>query len=60
MRSDVRPGGTLPGYARPDHTNTVRTLSDLQGEDSLILIACAGQTVHVEAGRMPCHPERKG
>ena len=33
MRSDIKPGGTLPDYALPDHTNTVRKLSELQGED---------------------------
>ena len=28
MRSDIRPGGTFPDYALPDHTNTVRKLSE--------------------------------
>ena len=30
MRSDIRPGGMFPDYSLPDHTNTVRKLSELQ------------------------------
>lgn len=37
MRSDIRPGGTFPYYALPDHANTVRRLSELQSDDPLIL-----------------------
>src|SRR5256714_15163798 len=37
MRSDITPGGTFPDYALPDHTDTVRTLGDLQGRDPMIL-----------------------
>ncbi len=37
MRSDIIPGGVFPDYALPDHTGTVRTLSELQGRDPLIL-----------------------
>ena len=36
MRSDITPGGTFPDYALPDHTSTVRTLSELQGRDPLL------------------------
>ena len=42
MRSDIRPGGTFPDYALPDHTNTVRKLSELQGDDPLILTLARG------------------
>jgi peroxiredoxin len=42
MRSDIRPGGTFPDHALPDHTNTVRTLSELQGEDPLVLTRARG------------------
>ena len=42
MRSDIRPGGILPDYALPDHTGTVRTLSELQGRDPLILTLARG------------------
>jgi hypothetical protein len=31
MRPDIRPGGTLPDYALPDRTGTVRTLSEPPG-----------------------------
>ena len=42
MRSDIRPGGTFPDYALPDHTNTVRKLSELQGDDPMILTLARG------------------
>ena len=42
MRSDIRPGGIFPDYALPDHTGTVRTLSELQGRDPLILTLARG------------------
>lgn len=29
MRSDIVPGGTFPDYELPDHTGTVRKLSEL-------------------------------
>ena len=30
MRSDIRPGGVFPDYSLPDHTGTVRKLSELR------------------------------
>jgi peroxiredoxin len=42
MRSDVAPGGRFPDYALPDHTGTVRALSELQGRDPLILTLSRG------------------
>ncbi len=42
MRPDIRPGGTFPDYALPDHTGTVRRLSELQGRDPLILTLARG------------------
>ena len=36
------PGGTFPDYALPDHTDTVRKLSELQGDDPLILTLARG------------------
>ena len=42
MRSDIRPGGTFPDYALPDHTDTVRKLSELQGDDPLVLTLARG------------------
>jgi peroxiredoxin len=42
MRSDIVPGGVFPDYELPDHTNTKRRLSELQGEDPLILTLAGG------------------
>ncbi|MEU8792648.1 redoxin domain-containing protein [Streptomyces sp. NPDC048643] len=42
MRSDIVPGGTFPDFALPDHTGTVRTLSEIQGGDPLILTLARG------------------
>ena len=42
MRSDIVPGGVFPDYALPDHTETVRTLSELQGPDPLVLTLARG------------------
>ena len=37
MRSDIAPGAIFPDYELPDHTGTLRKLSELQGDDPLIL-----------------------
>ena len=42
MRSDIVPGGVFPDYALPDHTGTVHTLSELQGDDPLVLTLARG------------------
>jgi peroxiredoxin len=42
MRADIVPGGVFPDYALPDHTNTVRSLSELQGRDPMILTLARG------------------
>jgi peroxiredoxin len=42
MRSDIIPGGTFPDYALTDHGGTVRTLSELQGDELLILTLARG------------------
>ena len=31
MRTDIVPGGTFPNYGLPDHTGTVRKLSETPG-----------------------------
>jgi hypothetical protein len=49
VRSDIVPGGTFPDYALPDHTGTVRTLSELQGRDPMIphtLVLKPGLVIH--------------
>jgi len=42
MRSDITPGATFPDYELPDHTDTLRKLSDLQGDEPLILTLARG------------------
>jgi peroxiredoxin len=42
MRSDIVPGGVFPDYSLPDHTDTVRRLSELQGTDPMILTLARG------------------
>jgi peroxiredoxin len=42
MRSDIVPGGIFPDYQLTDHTKTRRRLSDLQGNDPLVLILSRG------------------
>ena len=42
MRSDIVPGGVFPDYALPDHTGTVRTLSEIQGGDPMVLTLARG------------------
>src|SRR5258705_13811471 len=42
MRSDIAPGGSFPDYELPDHTRTRRRLSELQGDDPLILTLARG------------------
>src|SRR6195952_279409 len=42
MRADIKPGGVFPDYALPDHTGTVRSLSELQGDDPMILTLARG------------------
>ena len=42
MRSDIAPGGRFPDYELPDHTDVSRKLSELQGDDPLILTLARG------------------
>ena len=42
MRSDIVPGNTFPDYQLPDHTGSLRKLSELQGDDPLILTLARG------------------
>jgi hypothetical protein len=42
MRSDIKPGGTFPDYELPDHSSIRRKLSELQGDDPLILTLARG------------------
>jgi peroxiredoxin len=42
VRSDIVPGATFPDYALPDHMENVRSLSELQGDDPMILTLARG------------------
>jgi peroxiredoxin len=42
VRSDIAPGGTFPDHALPDHTGTVRSLGELQGDDPMVLTLARG------------------
>src|ERR1700747_1258677 len=42
MRSDIVPGAHFPDYELTDHTRTQRRLSELQGNDPMILILSRG------------------
>lgn len=42
MRAEIAPGGTFPDYELTDHTKTLRSLSELQGDDPLILVLARG------------------
>ena len=39
---DIAPGGTFPDYELTDHSNTRRRLTELQGDDPLILVLSRG------------------
>ena len=42
MRADIVPGAMLPDYEVPDRTKTPRKLSELQGDDPMILMLARG------------------
>src|SRR3954469_8404383 len=42
MRADIVPGAVFPDYALPDHTDTVRSLSEIQGDDPMIVTLARG------------------
>jgi peroxiredoxin len=42
MRADIAPGGLFPDYELTDHTKTRRRLSDLQGNDPMVLVIARG------------------
>ena len=42
MRSDILPGATFPDYELTDHASQRRTLSELQGNDPMVLILSRG------------------
>jgi peroxiredoxin len=42
IRADIAPGGIFPDYELTDHTNVRRRLSELQGNDPMILVLSRG------------------
>jgi peroxiredoxin len=42
MRADIKPGGVFPDYELPDNEGVARTLSELQGDDPMILTLARG------------------
>jgi peroxiredoxin len=42
MRTDIIPGGTFPDYELPDHEEVPRKLSELQGDNPMILTLARG------------------
>jgi peroxiredoxin len=42
VRSDIVPGGVFPDYELPDHEKVSRKISELQGQDPLILTLARG------------------
>lgn len=42
MRTNVVPGAPFPDFTLPDHTNTRRRLSDLQGDQLMVLVLTRG------------------
>lgn len=42
MRPEIVPGATFPDYELPDQTKTMRKLSEIQGDDPLILTLARG------------------
>jgi peroxiredoxin len=42
VRADIVPGGTFPDYELTDHTKTRRKLSELQGNDPMIVLLSRG------------------
>lgn len=42
MRPDIKPGATFPDYELPDHTGKRRKLSEIQGNDPMIVVLARG------------------
>ena len=42
MRADIVPGGVFPDYELPDHESVPRRLSEIQGDDPLVLTLARG------------------
>jgi hypothetical protein len=38
MRADIGPGVTFPDFELPDHTGRLRRLSEIQGDDPMVIV----------------------
>ncbi len=56
MRSDITTGGTFPDHELPEQGRVIRTLSEIQGEDPLILTLARGNYCPREHQRPRCRP----
>jgi peroxiredoxin len=62
MRNDLVPGNVFPDYQLPDQTGTPRRLSEIQGDDPLILTVSRGHYCpkehqqHLELAAFYRHP----
>ena len=52
MRSDIVPGAIFPDYELSDHTAKRRKLSELQGQDPMVLVLSRGGSVPKTAGKL--------
>jgi peroxiredoxin len=43
MSKNLTPGAVVPDFRLPDHTGTKRRLSELQGDDPMILLLGRGE-----------------
>jgi peroxiredoxin len=59
MRADIVPGAAFPDYELPDHTETPRTLSEIQGDDPMILTLAPATTARKSTSSTSsrAHPE---
>ena len=61
MRADIVPGASFPDYELPDHEKAERRLSEIQGEDPLILTLARGsycpKEVHQHLELAANHPK---
>ena len=51
MRSDIVPGAVFPDYELSDHTAKRRKLSELQGQDPMVLVLSRGAFCPKDADR---------
>ncbi|MGX7877450.1 hypothetical protein ACVDG5_036860 [Mesorhizobium sp. ORM6] len=52
MRQDISAGAKFPDYVLPDHTKTLRRLSDLQGDQLMVIVLTRGSFCPKDRQRM--------